>query len=523
MEQKLIDILRAMGVTEEIRAITAFRSEEDDAPYKVWRIDLDSRSLVLKKTTVEEKNVYETFFPGGGGAVPGIYGFLERERELYLLMEYVPGDTMSRCDRHRLTRTLDALMDLQRRFWGETTHEGVGYDFAASYPNRRKRLPFLADLQMAYEAYLAEFARVPRTLCNDDLLPFNVIVGQQRAVIVDWEFGGILPYPCALARLLAFGEEEEGALFFMTAADKAFALDYYYENLVADKGIFRAEFDRTMQLFFFKEYSEWVYCAASSGDFSGAYYEKYNAIARKIAMDMGLLPRVVRCVWEHNGKDTLLHAVDYPGAYTRGPSLPIAMQKMGTEIERYLRWADLSVPETVTVEIVQDAACALAVCDADSDVLFEMEQASLTAEEYARLKALVLKSAADFQTLYDSVPEKDASVAAERRTFYGQVPRSAREMYIHTKNVNAYYFGEIGVSADNEGDIYTCRLRGLEALEGMPDFLHNRVLVGSWGESWNLRKMMRRFLWHDRIHAKAMYRMARKLWGADAIENPFFF
>ena len=25
-------------------------------------------------------------------------------------------------------------------------------------------------------------------------------------------------------------------------------------------------------------------------------------------------------------------------------------------------------------------------------------------------------------------------------------------MYEHTKNVNAYYFGEIGVEADNEGD-----------------------------------------------------------------------
>lgn len=34
-------------------------------------------------------------------------------------------------------------------------------------------------------------------------------------------------------------------------------------------------------------------------------------------------------------------------------------------------------------------------------------------------------------------------------------------MYEHTKNVNGYYFGEIGVSADNEGNILECRERGL--------------------------------------------------------------
>ena len=28
----------------------------------------------------------------------------------------------------------------------------------------------------------------------------------------------------------------------------------------------------------------------------------------------------MRCVWEHNGNDTLLYSVDYIGAYTRGSS-----------------------------------------------------------------------------------------------------------------------------------------------------------------------------------------------------------
>lgn len=229
----------------------------------------------------------------------------------------------------------------------------------------------------------------------------------------------------------------------------------------------------------------------------------------------------IKCVWEHNGKDTLLYAINLPGAYARGASREIAMEKMAAETQSYLRWRGAVVPENISVEIVQDAACDLQICDADSDVLFAAEQAPLTMEEYLELKALALKSATDFLRLYESIPDKDASAAPARRTFYGQVPRTAAEMYTHTKNVNEYYFAEIEVDADNEGTILGCRRRGFEVLEAKPDFLLNSVIEGSYGESWTLRKVLRRFIWHDRIHAKAMYRMAVCQFGKDYIPNVF--
>lgn len=49
------------------------------------------------------------------------------------------------------------------------------------------------------------------------------------------------------------------------------------------------------------------------------------------------------------------------------------------------------------------------------------------------------------------------------------------------------------------------------------------VCVGSYGEEWSLRKVLRRFIWHDRIHAKAMYRMAIKTFGPDVVPNIFCF
>ena len=231
----------------------------------------------------------------------------------------------------------------------------------------------------------------------------------------------------------------------------------------------------------------------------------------------------MKCVWEHNGNDTLLYSVNYVGAYTRGNSLESAMAKMRTEIVAYSSWMGQDCEQKTNIEIIQEKDSDLRIADADSDILFDTERAPLSREEYEELKALVLKSARDFYDLYSSISNKNEICLPHRQTFYGAVPRTAQEMYEHTKNVNSYYFAEINVDVDNEGTIYDCRKRGFERLEQTPGFLDNVVIEGSYDELWSLRKVMRRFLWHDRIHAKAMYRMAVKTFGAFGADNTFKF
>ena len=218
----------------------------------------------------------------------------------------------------------------------------------------------------------------------------------------------------------------------------------------------------------------------------------------------------VECIWEHNGDDTLLYAKDWVGAFTRGENLDVALQKMKKEIQDYAKWSGKEIPDEIEPVIVQEKNSELQIKDADSDVLFASEEEPLTMDEYVTLRDLALKSAADFLQLYESIPDKKTSALAVRKTFYGQVPRTAEEMYLHTKSVNNYYFAEIEIDADNEGTIYECRKRGFEQLESKPDFLSGMLQEGSYGEMWSVRKVLRRFIWHDRIHAKAMYRMAKK-------------
>ena len=221
----------------------------------------------------------------------------------------------------------------------------------------------------------------------------------------------------------------------------------------------------------------------------------------------------IRCVWEHRGEDTILWPPEHPGAFARGASLSEALAKLPGDLKEWSAWTGVPAPEDAEPVVAGEIESRLDVRDADSDALLDAEREPLPWEEYERLRDMALRSAEQFLRLYESVPDPDRSANPVRQTFYGAVPRTAREMYEHTKNVNAYYFGEIGVEADNEGDIVDCRRRGFEALEKQPDFLNNPVFAGSWDEDWTLRKLLRRFIWHDRLHARAMVRMVRRTFG----------
>ncbi len=232
----------------------------------------------------------------------------------------------------------------------------------------------------------------------------------------------------------------------------------------------------------------------------------------------------IEAVIEYNPGGFLIYAANFPGLYVRGAAKEEALAKFDGELRRYLRWCGGSkvLPEQAEVETVQEKCSRLQICDADSDVLFEKEKEPLSPEEYQRLKLLVLKSARDFRKIYDSIPNPDISLRSPRQSFYGPVPRTPREMYGHTNSVTAYYLAPFGLEPENLPDIYLNRMQALSELESLPDFLSDRIYTASDGEEWTLRKALRRFLWHDRIHAKAMWRTACQLWGTE-VANPFYF
>ncbi len=266
--------------------VTQLTHEEDGEPYQVWQIDNGDARYILKEAKEKEAEIYRSILADlPGDSVPRIYQTIGEENEVCLLMEYIQGEDLRSCTRRKLNLALNALIALQRKTWEDQTLAGVGYTFERSRKNLENRARYLNDplLEAVFQQFLQEYASVPRTLCHDDLLPFNVIASDNRAVLIDWECGGLLPYPASFARLIAHGEEKENAFFYMTREDKNFAVDYYYENLLKEKGITYAQWRENLAYFLFSEYCEWVFVGNKYGVTDGENFQKYLPLAKEQA------------------------------------------------------------------------------------------------------------------------------------------------------------------------------------------------------------------------------------------------
>lgn len=230
----------------------------------------------------------------------------------------------------------------------------------------------------------------------------------------------------------------------------------------------------------------------------------------------------MRAALEYNDGGCMLFSLDCPGAFARGKTREEAARKLPADVAAFCRWAGWNCPEGGVEIVTESFRPELRVEDADGDILLPGEELLLSGGEYAALRELVLRSARDFDALYVAIPDPDVPLAEPRETFYGDYPNTARKMMEHTNRVTAYYVGELGAEHENISGCHENRLYGLMVLERLPDFPALPAVTGSYEEEWSLRKVMRRFLWHDRIHARALYRRAKARWGA-VIPDPFRF
>ena len=286
MDKAIIEILEAMKLPFPLTdiEISPFTSAEDGSEYSVWRVCWGDQKFVLKKAKGFEIETYSAFFSEGALGAPRFYTAVNYRGDDYFLMECVSGVDLCKSTREGLKKAIDAIVSLQNMFWEDKTRENCGFSFEKSLEGRIRRGEFLFDseIEAAYALFLEEYRRLPRTLCHDDLLPFNVLVSDDGATLIDWEYGGILPYPTSIARLIAHCEETEDAFFYMSDDDKLFAIDYYYESLVKSKGISYSEYRRSLDLFLLYEYCEWIMLGNKYDNGDMSMLEKYTKWAKSL-------------------------------------------------------------------------------------------------------------------------------------------------------------------------------------------------------------------------------------------------
>lgn len=263
--------------------VTPFTNKEDGTIYDVWKVETGPSIYVLKKAKTHELSVYQHFFSTPTAGVPNFLGSVSHEGADYFLMSYTEGEDLCHCIRPALTKALDALISLQDQYWNNHDLKTVAYSYEASFESRIKRGQYLGDpsLEAAYGYFLDTYKRVPRTLCHDDLLPFNVLVGENQATLIDWEYGGILPYLSPLARLIAHGTEDHDALFYMTHEDKQYTIDYYYNRLIKGKDISYDTYRQDLNDFLLYEYCEWIMLGNKYGNTESDRYIEYRNKALK--------------------------------------------------------------------------------------------------------------------------------------------------------------------------------------------------------------------------------------------------
>lgn len=281
----IIKIADRIVSLDEHNIVNRLPYEETDGFYNVWKIDSGGVEYILKRVAQNEKDFYAqqkvdlSVFPKCFGTT-SFYG------KDYILLEFVNGKNLMKCNRKQLVKVLDAMIELQNAYFEGDEQIGQPFEEFVESANARRQHLEDDELVQAFDVFLKDYMSIARTLCHDDLLPFNVILSGERVVFIDWEHSGFLPYPTMLARFVAHTSEHGETPFFMAKEDVEFAIEYFYEHFVKLKGIDFETYRFSLECCLFFESIEWVYVYNKYGKERDAFFDYSFALAKDRAKSL---------------------------------------------------------------------------------------------------------------------------------------------------------------------------------------------------------------------------------------------
>ena len=242
-----------------------------------------------------------------------------------------------------------------------------------------------------------------------------------------------------------------------------------------------------------------------------------------------LVARSMSLGMETNGIGFHGFIVELPGAFVRGSTLEEAVSKVPNEARSYLAWLGKEWAQFSKARVVQTHRSGLMVEDADCEILLSVDSHPMSEKEFRSLVELTKFSGHIFTKLYESTTFRDwIDEARIRTTFYGQNKKTIREIFDHVKRTQYYYLSRAGVHFKEDEAESFLRIRDL-AIDDIARLFResgNSKIYHVDKEKWTLKKILRRFIWHDRIHGKAITRTLerqRQLGVIDKYEDPFMF
>lgn len=290
-------ILEAMNIKfGDFEAVQFCDDGEGEVVRKhVYKLTADDRACVLKKSSCAEVDVYRKFLSGKGFSVPEFYGCAEVDGEIWILIEHIDG-----CDLRDFTLEMaqgcaESIAAIMNAYWQEDRFDEKRLDdrFDRYWQRINRRAESLScepELAKAYQVFLDRQLKIPRTLCNGDFLQYNGILREGGVVVIDWAFGGVMPYALDIARLIAHGTDGKqlGFPFYMTDALCESYVRGLYERL-ENKPDWQ-QYLCDIRLAVLNEYIEFLECyfvdpAEEKDDFFHWYYGKACALAEQINVE----------------------------------------------------------------------------------------------------------------------------------------------------------------------------------------------------------------------------------------------
>ena len=248
---------------ESVKAVSRIceqwgEAEDEVREYDVYVIETDAGKYTLKKTGSKEAQIYAQYLSKGEFHVPQYVGMRQAEDADWICMKYVEGNDMRDMTDETTEKAAETLSKIQSYFWTPSMDKApeneVEQRFVEYWKRVLRRASSVADdpiLRKAYQMFLD---------------------------MIDWGFGGMMPYSLDIARFLAHATETRSAFpFYMNNAQKELFLDRMYEALKTK--ISREQFNLDVKLATLNEYIEFV---EAEEDEDGWYLEHAQALAEEL-------------------------------------------------------------------------------------------------------------------------------------------------------------------------------------------------------------------------------------------------
>jgi predicted RNase H-like HicB family nuclease len=214
---------------------------------------------------------------------------------------------------------------------------------------------------------------------------------------------------------------------------------------------------------------------------------------------------------------------ELPGCYSRAPTFDGAVTKTPLKIREFLEWLhkhgepiteDAYGVETEVAEIVRGN---WPVNLGDSQALFEADLISLDREEVNRCIRFMKYAREDLISLYSGQPKDSLEWKPDAAT-----PRNIKRIAEHVAECSLFYMERIKPRRFEEwpltflevaDELSIMRLLNLSDEEMNCQVSYHQP--GEWTgthqpEGWTARKVLRRFVWHERLHTTTVRKLARQ-------------